>query len=66
MLKVTVYTKSGAKCEVDDSESRSELSNRIYRGLRKRKYSLTLSGESSSTIIPFESIDFISIKEVSK
>ncbi|MCP8855944.1 hypothetical protein K9848_07025 [Latilactobacillus sakei] len=37
MRKVTIYTKTGKQCEIDTTESRNSLAERLYKGFKKRR-----------------------------
>jgi len=64
MTKLTIYTKAGKQCEIDTTESRNSLAERLYKSFKKRRPTITFNGKDSSTIIPTNSVDIISIKEV--
>jgi len=66
MTKVTIYTKTGKQCEIDTTESRNSLAERLYKSFKKRRPTITFNGKDSSTIIPTTSVDIISIAEVSE
>ncbi len=65
MRKVTIYTKTGKQCEIDTTESRNSLAERLYKGFKKRRPAIVFNGKDSATIVPTTSVDIISIEEVS-
>ena len=66
MTKLTIYTKAGKQCEIDTTESRNSLAERLYKSFKKRRPAIVFNGKDSATIIPTNSVDIISIKEVSE
>lgn len=65
MTKVTIYTKNGKQCEIDTTESRNSLAERLYKSFKKRRPAIVFNGKDSATIIPITSVDVIGIEEVS-
>lgn len=66
MRKVTIYTKTGKQCEIDTTESRNSLAERLYKSFKKRRPAIVFNGKDSATIVPTTSVDVIRIVEVSK
>ena len=64
MRKAIIYTKTGKQCEIDTTESRNSLAERLYKSFKKRRPAIVFNGKDSATIIPTTSVDVISIVEV--
>lgn len=63
MRKVTIYTKTGKQCQIETTESRDSLTERLEKGFKKRRPTITFNGKDSATIVPATSVDVISIVE---
>ncbi|QAR35251.1 hypothetical protein [Latilactobacillus curvatus] len=63
MRKVTIYTKTGKQCEIDTTESRNSLTERLEKSFKKRRPAIVFNGKDSTTIVPTTSVDVISIEE---
>ncbi|WP_413476742.1 hypothetical protein [Latilactobacillus fuchuensis] len=63
MTKLTIYTKAGTQCEIDTTESRNSLAERLYKSFKKRRPAIVFNGKDSATIVPTTSVDVISIEE---
>ena len=66
MTKVTIYTKTSKQCEIETTESRESLLERLDKGFKKRRPTIVFNGKDSATIVPTTSVDIISIKEVAE
>lgn len=66
MTKVTIYSKNGKQCEIDTTESRNSLAERLYKSFKKRRPAIVFNGKDSAIIIPTTSVDVISIVEVAE
>lgn len=66
MTKVTIYSKNGKQCEIDTTESRNSLAERLYKSFKKRRPAIVFNGKDSTTIVPTTSVDVIGIEEAAE